>query len=985
MKLLNTFSKCGLLVAFLMLLGNAALAQRAVKGKVTDAESGEPLIGATVSVVGTTRGTSTDVDGNYSIEVPAGSTQLRCAYTGYAEQVVALGSANVQNFALKAGSVLDEVVVIGYGVAKKSDLTGSVASVNEKNFNKGLVTAPDQLIQGKIPGVQVINNSGQPGGATTVRIRGNSSIRTGNQPLFVVDGIQQLGASTQPGTNAGGLGSTAPSNPLNYINPADIESIEVLKDASATAIYGSRGANGVILITTKRAKTGAPSVDFTTYVGGSSILKSYDVLDGDEYRSALSQYGINTGDYGDNVDALSEVLRTGIVQNHSMTISGGNADGNYRFSMGYLDQDGIIKNNNFSRLSSNLRANYRFLDSKKLGVEVGLMATRATNNGVAVTTDAGFQGNIIGAALQWNPTAALYNSDGSPVVIPPFGNTSVNPVALLDGYKDRSNTVDVLASIAPYYKLTDNLTYRMEYSIYNGNGERRSQLATWMNITGFEGRGLASVNQFKSTNQILTHSLNYLTTIGSGISLNATAGYEYQKRTINGFGINAQDFLIADFDYTNILQNSTQGSRSVYSFADPDAFLQSYFVRALFNIKDKYLINATMRADGSSKFGENNKYGYFPAVGVAWNLHKESFLEDGPFETLKLRASWGQTGNSEFPAGAAQFRYGFGQQTIGLENVANPDLKWETSTTLNVGIDFGILNNRVYGSLDYFNKSTTDLLFQFPTIQPAPAGFYWVNLDGELVNKGVELSLNTLLVDNDNLTWNLGVAVTSIQNELNNYTGPAIDYGGLFGQGSTGAVSQRLANGQPLNAWYLRQYEGLGANGVSNYTDNEALAFVGDPNSDLQLGLTTSLTAGKLTLDLSANGEFGHTIFNNTRMSVLPITNLGTRNIDASLLGGDIQESTANAIKGSSRYLEAGDYMKLTNARLSYNLGNLGKNVRNAVLYVQGTNLLVFTNYTGFDPEVNTVNTANGLPSFGIEYIPYPSARTIIVGANFSF
>jgi iron complex outermembrane receptor protein len=800
-----------------------------------------------------------------------------------------------------------------------------------------------------------------------------------------VDGIQQLGASTQPGTNAGGLGSTAPSNPLNYINPADIESIEVLKDASATAIYGSRGANGVILITTKRAKTGAPSIDFTTYVGGSSILKTYDVLDGDQYRQALSDYGINTGDYGDNVDALGEVLRTGMVQNHSMTISGGNADGNYRFSMGYLNQDGIIKNNNFSRLSSNLRANYRFLDSKKLGVEVGLMATRAINNGAAVTTDAGFQGNIIGAALQWNPTASLYNADGTPVVVPPFGNTSVNPVALLDGYKDRANTVDVLASIAPYYKLTDNLTYRMEYSIYNGIGERRSQLATWMNITGFEGRGLASVNQFRSTNQILTHSLNYLTTIGSGISLNATAGYEYQKRTINGFGINAQDFLIPDFDYTNILQNSTQGSRSIYSFADPDAFLQSYFVRALFNIKDKYLINATMRADGSSKFGENNKYGYFPAVGVAWNLHKESFLEDGPFETLKLRASWGQTGNSEFPAGAAQYRYGFGQQTIGLENVANPDLKWETSTTLNVGIDFGILSNRVYGSLDYFNKSTTDLLFQFPTIQPAPAGFYWVNLDGELVNKGIELSVNTLLVDNDKLTWNLGLAVTSIQNELNNYNGPAVDYGGLFGQGSTGAVSQRLANGQPLNAWYLRQYEGLGENGVSKYTDNEALAFVGDPNSDLQLGLTTSLTAGKLTLDLSANGEFGHTIFNNTRMSVLPITNLGTRNIDASLIGGSIQESTANAIKGSSRYLESGDYMKLTNARLSYNLGNLGKNLRNAVLYVQGTNLLVFTNYTGFDPEVNTVNTANGLPSFGIEYIPYPSARTFIVGANFSF
>ncbi|MBL7828118.1 MAG: SusC/RagA family TonB-linked outer membrane protein [Saprospiraceae bacterium] len=985
MKFLNTFSKCGLLVAFLMLLGNAALAQRAVKGKVTDADSGEPLIGASVSVVGTTRGTATDIDGNFVIDVPTGSTQLRCAYTGYTEQVITLGTSNMVDFALKPGSVLDEVVVIGYGVAKKSDLTGSVASVNEKNFNKGLVTAPDQLIQGKIPGVQVINNSGQPGGATTVRIRGNSSIRAGQQPLYVVDGIQQLGASNKPGLNTPGLGNSAGSNPLNYLNPNDIESIEVLKDASATAIYGSRGANGVVLITTKRAKSGVPTIDFNTYVGGSSILKKYDVLSGDEYRAALSQYGLTGGNYGTSTDAFSEILRTGLVQNHGVTISGGNSDGNYRIGLGYLDQDGIIKGNDFRRLSANVRGNYKFLDSKKLAVEVGLLATQTNENAPSVSTDAGFQGNVVAAALQWNPTASLYNEDGSPVVIPPFGNTTINPMALLDAYRDNNNGVDILASIAPSYKITDNLTYKFELSQYFGSGVRRAQIANYLNFTGVEGRGFAAAINTQNTNRIMSHTLNYLTTFGSGMSLNATVGYEYQKRTNVGYGVTAQDFQIDDFDYTNILQNSTQGSRNVFGFSDPDAELQSYFVRALFNIKDKYLINATMRADGSSKFGENNKYGYFPAVGVAWNLHKESFLEDGPFDNLKVRASWGQTGNSEFPPGAAQDRYGFGLQTIGLENVANPDLKWETSTTLNVGIDYGFLNNKIYGSLDYFSKQTEDLLFQFPTIQPAPAGFYWINLPGTLTNSGIELSVNALLVDQDKFNWNLGLAVTSIQNELSNYTGPAIDYGQLFGQGSTGAVSQRLANGQPLNAWYLRQYEGLSDAGQSIYTDNEALAFVGDPNSDLQLGVTTSLNMDKFTLDLSLNGEFGHTIYNNTKMSVIPIGNLGTRNIDANLIGGDVQEATSNAIKGSTRYLEAGDYMKLTNTRLSYNIGNLGKSVRNAVVYVQGTNLLVFTNYSGFDPEVNTVNNFNGLPSYGIEYIPYPSARTILVGANFSF
>ena len=990
MKFLHTFSKCGLLLAFLMLMSNFAMAQRAVKGKVTDAESGEGLIGASVSVVGTTRGTSTDVDGNFALEVPAGSTQLRIAYTGYTEMVVALGASNVVDVALKAGSVLDEVVVIGYGVAKKSDLTGSVASVSEKNFNKGLVTAPDQLIQGKVPGVQVLNNSGQPGGATTVRIRGNSSIRAGNQPLYVVDGIQQSGGSTKPGASAPNFGTTPGSNPLNYLNPGDIESIEVLKDASATAIYGSRGANGVILITTKRAKSGAASIDFNTYVGGSSILKKYEVLDGEQYRRALDQYGLTTGNYGANVDAMDEILRTGLVQNHSMTISGGSDAGNYRIGLGYLKQDGIIKANDFRRASANVRGSYKFFENKKLGLDFGVIASQTKENAPGISTDAGFQGNVIAQALQWNPTSRIYNQDGSPVIIPEFGNSSINPVALLDAFKDKVNTFDIQASIAPSFKITDNLVYKFEYSIYHGVGDRRLQLAKWINYQDLQGKGFGGIFEGKNTNQILTHTLNYLTSFGSDLSLNATAGYEYQKRTSNGFGASGQDFKIDNFDYTNILQNTSQGTRNIYSYADPDAALQSYFVRALFNVKDKYLINATMRADGSSKFGTNNKYGYFPAVGVAWNMHKENFLQDGVFDNLKLRASWGQTGNSDFPAGASQDRYGFGQGTIGLENVANPDLKWETSTTVNVGLDFGFMNNKIYGTVDYFDKKTEDLLFQFPTIQPAPAGFYWINLPGSVTNSGLEIALNALLVDKEKFSWNIGAIATFQKNELQDYTGPAIFYGQLFGQGSSGATSQLLANGHPLNAFYTRQFTGLNpTTGTSTYVggDEETLDFVGNPNPSTLLGFSTTVTYDKLSLDLNFNGAYGKDfkVFNNTQMSVLPITNLGTRNIDANLIGGPVQESTANAIKASSRYLESGNYMKLANARVAYSFGNIGKAVKNATVYVQGTNLLVFTDYTGFDPEVNTVNIKDGLPSAGIEYLPYPSARTFIIGANFSF
>lgn len=998
MKFLHTFTKGALLAAVLLLFGNSALAQRTVTGKVTDAENGEPLIGATVSVVGTTRGGVTDIDGKFSVSVPDGSTQLRFAYTGYKEEVVVLDASNVVNIAMKAGSVLDEVVVVGYGAVKKSDLTGSVVSVGEKDFNQGLVTAPDQLIQGKAAGVQVVNNSGQPGGGTTVRIRGNSSIRAGNQPLFVVDGVQLTGNSTKPGTNTGNLGATATSNPLNYLNPNDIESIQILKDASATAIYGSRGANGVILITTKRGKSGAPALDFNTYIGSSSILKKYEVLNADEYRAALRDYGFAIdsatnrikGDYGGNADAMDAILRNGISQNHGIAISGGGDAGTYRISLGYLNQEGIIKGNDLTRISANISGNYKFLESKRLGLEFNLIGSQTKENAPSVATNSGFQGSLVANALQWNPTSNLYNADGSPVIIPAFGNTSLNPVALIAAYRDKVNTTDIIASIAPYFKITDNLTYKLAYSLTRGVGERRAQLARWINIQGIENRGIASIDHEDNTNQILTHTLNYITEFGSGISMNAVAGYEYQKLTEKGSSAWAQDFLPGDFDYTNIMQNSTPGSRHLTGYNNPIAELQSYFVRGIFNVQDKYLLTATMRADGSSKFGKNNKYGYFPAVGVAWNLHKEKFFEDGIFDNLKLRLGWGKTGNSEFPAGAAQERYFFlddGNQSFGLENVANPDLKWETTTTSNIGLDFAFMNYKIFGTIEYFKRSTEDLLFQFPTIQPAPASFYWINLPGNVVNSGVELSLSSLVIDKEKLSWTIGGNVSFLNNELQDYNGPTVPYGEVFGQGASDATSQLLANGQPLNSFYLRQHIKIGENGQSEYVGGEAetLAFVGDPNPDVLLGISTELRVDKFSFGMNFNGAFGHVLFNNTKMSVIPIGNLGTRNIDKNLLGGENQESTSNSIKASDRYLEKGDYLKLANATLAYNLGNLGRTIKNARIYITGQNLLVFTGYTGFDPEVNTVNTRNGLPSTGIEYIPYPSARTIIVGANFSF
>jgi iron complex outermembrane receptor protein len=484
---------------------------------------------------------------------------------------------------------------------------------------------------------------------------------------------------------------------------------------------------------------------------------------------------------------------------------------------------------------------------------------------------------------------------------------------------------------------------------------------------------------------VLTHTLNFTPDLTSDLSLNALVGYEYQKYSFKGASIFGQDFTSNLVEYTNILQNASQTSLRSSSFADPNTELQSFFGRTIFNLRDKYLLTATLRADGSSKFGSNNRYGYFPSFAAAWNLTNEDFLKGGGlFNQLKIRAGWGITGNQEFPAGSAQAQYTFGQGTVALSNVANPNLKWESTKQLNVGFDFAILNNKFFGAVDYFRKNTKDLLFNFSAIQPAPATRYWINLPGHLINQGVEVSLNTSLVRNSLFNWNLTVNASFLKNELKDYNGPTVLTGTLSGQGSSGALIQRLASGQPLNAFYVRRFEGLDEKGNSIYTDNgNTLYFSGDPNPKRLLGISTDVSYKNFTLTLNANGAFGHKIYNETLNNVIPIGNLGSRNIASELIGGSIQESLANPITPSSRYIVSGNYMKLSNATLLYRIGNVGV-LRNANIYVTGQNLFVITKYKGFDPEINTDKAVEGVPSFGIEYIPYPTSRTIMLGINFT-
>ncbi|MCB9053149.1 MAG: SusC/RagA family TonB-linked outer membrane protein [Lewinellaceae bacterium] len=978
-----------LLLLAVLALSNFAYAQRIITGTVTDAENGEPLIGANILVVGTSTGTITDFDGKYEVNVPQGATTLEFSYTGYAAQRIEIGSQTTIDISLSAGEVLEEVVVVGYGTVKKSDLTGSVTSVKEEDFNKGVFTAPDQLIQGKVAGVQVLNNSGQPGGAATVRIRGNASVRAGSTPLFVVDGVPLDGRTPRPGVSSDELdiGTSPSANPLNFLNPNDIASIEVLKDASATAIYGSRGANGVVIITTKKGRKGDPSIDFSLTAGSSSILKKYDVLDGNEYRAALAEYGLDPAgkDFGGNEDAMDAILRNGLTQNYNFSIGGGSDNGNYRISAGYLDQEGIIIGSGLKKYTGSINGTYKFFDSKRLSIDFNLLASQTAEQIAPIGSNAGFTGSLVGQALQWNPTRPLRKPDGSLDI--ELGSTTINPLGMSAAADDRANITNILGSISPSFKITDNLEYRFLYSVNHAVGDRRSQVKSFINLLDVEGRGWAKVGQNTLTTQQYTHTLSYLADLTSAVSLNAVVGYEYQKFDNKGFSAAAFGFLSDQIDYTNVIQNSTASDRSISSFADPIAELQSYFGRANFNISDKYLVTATVRADGSSKFGENNRYGVFPSFAVAWNLTNEDFMSGGVFDQLKVRAGWGQVGNQEFPSGSAQERFALRNNgALGQENVANPDLQWETSTTVNAGIDFAVLDYRISGSVEYFTKTNEDLLFNFQAIQPAPDTRYWINLPGKVVNSGIEVALNAFLVENDNLTWVLGANASFLTNELRDYNGPTVLAGQLFGQGSSGATSQRLENGQPLNSFYLREWNGIGEDGFDDLTDDgNSFFYAGDPNPDVLLGISTALNYGKLSVNLNFNGALGYQVFNNTKMSVLPIGNLGSRNIDASLLDGAIQENIANSIKPSTRYLEDADYLKLANATIGYDLGQIGNTVKNVRLSLTGQNLLVFTGYSGFDPEVNTVNELDGVPSVGIEYTPYPSARTILFGVNFSF
>ncbi len=992
-----------LLVIATLGLTMAALAQNTVSGTVKD-KDGNPVSGASVTVRGKSNGTSTDAQGMYTLPNVANGATLIISNTGFASQSVKVNGSNAVNVNLETSvEGLNEVVVIGYGSARKKDLTGATATVTAKDFNKGTYTSADQLIQGKVAGVQMINNTGTPGGASTVKIRGNSTVTGSGQPLYVVDGVPLDGRSPRPGLGDIGTGGSNPgSNPLNFINPADIASIDILKDASATAIYGSRAAYGVVLITTKRGQNGLPKMDLGASYGFSKIAHKIRVLSASEFRQALPYYGLtNANDKGASVDALDAILQTGIVQNYNFALSGGNENAKFRFSLGALDQTGIVRKTGIKKYTANVSGNFKFLEKKNLGIDINIIPSQYLEDIAPISNNAGSRGSLIGNALQWNPTEklivrnSLNTADSFNVV---RGGDLINPVALQNAITDKSRVTTVLASISPYFKFTKALEYRFLFSVNYGSGVRRTSIQRYINFNDVLDKGRGIIAQNELTTIQYTHTLNYNEKLTSKLNLNALVGFEYIKYKnkgsyMGGYGQSGVAGGFGDFglDYTNYLQYTNSSNRSIGSFSDPTSDLQSYFSRAVLNYDDKYLLTGTVRADGSSKFGSKNRYGYFPSVSGRWNVNKEKFFNIPLINTLAIRGGWGKTGNQEFPAGSSQRRYGFQGDGSGgfiIINNFNPLLKWQADRQYNIGTDITLLHNKINLTVDYFDKKTTDLLFPVEALQPATpgGGITWYNIPGVVVNKGLEAAISSTIISTKDISWEVGANATFIKNMVSGIKG-SINTGALDGQGISGSTVEVIRTGLPINAFVTRKFLGFDkGTGLANYQDDgDVLYYAGSPNPKTLLGFNTTFNYKKLSVIANMNGAFGQKIYNNTSNNVINVGSINNgKNIAYSVFKNSIKESFANPVTASSRFLEKGNYLKMTNATVSYRIGDVGKVFKGLSVYATGQNLFVITKYTGFDPEVNVDKNINGVPSVGIEYIPYPSARTITFGLNVS-
>jgi len=1031
---------------FLVLVTSVAMAQQVVTGKVTSGDDGSAIPGVNVLEKGTSNGTVTDVDGNFRVSVGNNAT-LVFSFVGYASQELVVGSQGSMNVSLQTDvTALGEVVVIGYGEVSVKDATGAIASVSSKDFNGGVISSPEQLLQGKTAGVQITNTTGSPGAGVQIRIRGTSSIRSNNNPLFVVDGVP-LAGGTQAASADVGYGSSPDTNPLNFLNPSDIESISILKDASATAIYGSRGANGVVIITTKAGK-GKGGFEFSSSVSISSTRKKYDLLDGPQFLDAVQKYGGDrtAQNFGANTDWQDYILRTAVSNKQSLAYSKGFKTGSVRASLGYEDQQGIIEHSDMKRLSARLNGSKTFME-EKLKIDLSTSFSNVNRQDPPISGNSGSTGDLLGAAYAANPT---WPTD------PDFNSGSQrSPANMLKYFNSKGATNRWLTNLSASYAITKSLTAKATYGLDLSRGDRNTFLSgdAINGADGVHGYGLGQINKNNTTNNLVELTLNYNKKVGN-IVIDVIGGYSYQSfrnqyNWVKGRGFsdyssfsamkselkNSFDAVDAvasglapdynNWGVSNTLLNGAQASGGfvsgidfanhtlsqqyfarpagattealVANFYDQTDYLQSYFGRANFTISNKYLITGTLRADGSSKFGPSYKYGVFPSGAVAWKLSEEEFIPE-VFSTLKLRAGYGVVGNQD-GLGYGQFRARTNytdaditsSRQINLPSTqntgtTNDKLKWESTAQTSVGVDFGIIEEKFTGSFDFYVKNTTDLLLSTIPAQPSILPIIFKNLDATVQNKGWELTLGYKVLDDNEKSLSFSGNISHNKNELKNFAG-VLDAGAIYGQGLTNAYAQRLAQGHPLFSYHLRQFQGFDANGQP-IGDNQT--FVGKTALPTW-NMGFSINARYKAFDFAAyfTGQYGQYVYNNTRNAYFTAGSINNaHNVTQDVLTSG--EAGAAEAAVSTRFLEKGDFTRLQNLSIGYKVPFTGGSfIKNMRLSVTGQNLFVITKYTGLDPEVSTspatANLLSGLPTAGIDYGAYPRPRTFTLGLTATF
>ena len=1005
------FSFLAMLAMVLLFGSSTAWAQgRTVTGKVAD-PTGFGLPGVTVQLKGTTRGTTTTAEGTYTIADVADNATLIFSFIGYATQEISVGTRSTVDVKLvDDAKALQEVVVVGYGTQKAKDVTGSVSTLGPKDFNKGVISSPEQLLQGRVSGVQITPASGEPGAANNIQIRGAVSLRGGNTPLYVVDGVPLDGGDFSSGTPDFGTGTTTARNPLSFLNPSDIENISVLKDASAAAIYGARGANGVVLITTRKGRAGAPQLNVSASTAISSSLKRYDLLSASDFLAGVTAAGgdatLSTVNAGASTNWQDQVLRTGVSQIYNVSFGGGSESTRYLFSVGYQDQQGLVKGTGQQRVTGRINAS-QDLFNKKVTLAVNATTSSVADQYALTGNQAGALGNLFGAMIGANPTYPVFtNSSDTASYYQLAGGSYRNPRAMLDLYKDRGVTNRTLANVSATWTIIDGLSLKANFGVDNSTSTRRTTIDSRLNgqfnvplgsVTnqiyappGGLG-GAAYINNLDRLSKLVEYTANYNKNLGPGV-LEAVAGFAYQTFGTRTSYVAASRFPFngSQIDYIDNIGSANSISGTAYGGGSSrnQNDLQSYFGRANYNLKEKYLLTATVRVDGSSRFGVNNKYGTFPSVAAAWRISQEDFMPKGVFDDLKLRANYGIVGNQDFAGGASKIIYTYNNQGSQIQqNNPNPDLKWEQNTTTGLGVDFSLLKGRLSGSLDYFNRAGSNTLLQVFYAQPAPVNYKWINLPGQIVSKGIELNLVYQVVQGAKFGWEALFNATTLNIEAKNIgTNQAV--GAISGQGLSGAYAERITDGYPPFAFFIPTFTGYDANGYSTYADNGQSSYQGSPFAKLRLGLTNNFSFGPWTASLFVNGQFGGKIYNNTANALFAKGALkNARNVTYEVANSS--ENGLNPASVSTRFLEKSDYVRITNLSITrqFTLPSSGF-AKSLSLSLTGQNLFIFTGYTGLNPDVNTVTfnqNGNGIPSLGIDYTPYPTPRTITLGLNVGF